>query len=52
MDTTVNALKKLYTALGGNAAEVENLSVIPDMINAIADQVAANADDNTSGENS
>lgn len=36
MDTTVNALKNLYVALGGTAADVANLVTIPDMINAIA----------------
>ena len=36
MDTTVNALKNLYVALGGTAADVANLVTIPDMIDAIA----------------
>ena len=36
MDTTVKALQNLYTALGGAAADVENINVTPDMINAIA----------------
>lgn len=36
MDTTVDALKALYTALGGTAADVANITLIPDMINAIA----------------
>lgn len=35
MDTTVDALKKLYVALGGSAASVKNITLIPDMINAI-----------------
>lgn len=52
MDTTVKALQNLYTALGGDAAEVENISTIPDMVNAIATQVTANAAAETSGENS
>lgn len=42
MDTTVMALKKLYVALGGSAADVANMVLIPDVINAIATQVAAN----------
>lgn len=41
MDTTVKALQNLYTALGGTAADVENLSTIPDMINAIATHVGS-----------
>ena len=36
MDTTVNALQKLYVALGGKLDDVKNLSIIPDVINAIA----------------
>lgn len=36
MDTTVDALKNLYTALGGTAADVQNITLIPDMINALA----------------
>lgn len=36
MDTTVEALKALYVALGGTAADVANVTLIPDMINAIA----------------
>lgn len=42
MDTTVDALKALYVALGGTAADVANVTLIPDMINAIA-TVAATA---------
>lgn len=34
--TTVDALKALYVALGGNASAVADLNVIPDVINAIA----------------
>lgn len=36
MDTTVQALKNLYVALGGEAADVADITLIPDMINAIA----------------
>lgn len=35
MDTTIDALKKLYVALGGNATTVANVTLIPDMINAL-----------------
>ena len=40
MDTNIIALGKLYVALGGNAADVANITLIPDMINAIATQAA------------
>lgn len=43
MDTTVDALKNLYVALGGNADDVADIVIIPDMINAIATQVIANS---------
>lgn len=36
MDRTVDALKALYVALGGTASDVANVTLIPDMINAIA----------------
>ncbi len=36
MNTTIEALQNLYTALGGTASEVAEISTIPDMINAIA----------------
>jgi hypothetical protein len=36
MDRTVDALKNLYVALGGDADDVVNITLIPDMINAIA----------------
>ena len=42
MNTTVDALKTLYVALGGNADAVKNITLIPDMITAIA-TVAATA---------
>lgn len=34
--TTVAALKKLYVALGGNTEDVKNLSLIPEVIDAMA----------------
>ena len=40
MDTTVDALKALYVALGGSSGTVANMVIIPDLINAIATQVA------------
>ena len=36
MNLTVEALKELYTALGGNATNVANITLIPDMIKALA----------------
>jgi hypothetical protein len=42
MDNTITALKNLYVALGGTASDVAGISIIPDMINAIA-TVAATA---------
>ena len=42
MTQTVDALKALYAALGGNSTDVANITLIPDMINAIAEQVSAN----------
>lgn len=41
MDRTVDALKALYVALGGTAADVANITLIPDMINALATVAAA-----------
>lgn len=52
MDTTVKALQNLYVALGGTAADVENIMTIAEMVNAIATQVAANAAAETSSEES
>ena len=36
MNQTVDALKALYVALGGTAADVADITLIPDMVNAIA----------------
>lgn len=36
MDNTIDALRNLYVALGGDSADVQNITIIPDMINAIA----------------
>ena len=49
MDNNITALKNLYVALGGTAADVADITLISDMINAIAEQVTAN-NDNTEGE--
>lgn len=35
--TTINALKKLYVELGGNIKDVENITIIPEMINALSE---------------
>ncbi len=40
MDNTLDALRNLYVALGGTAADVADLVLIPDLINAIATQAA------------
>lgn len=40
MDNTITALQNLYVALGGTAADVAEINLIPDMINAIATQAA------------
>lgn len=44
--TTVEALKSLYTAMGGNLEDVTNISTNPDMINALCD-VASGGNPNT-----
>ena len=41
MDNTLDALRNLYVALGGDADDVTNLVIIPDLINAIATQAAS-----------
>ena len=41
MKQTVTALKALYVALGGSAATVAALTLIPDLITAIATLVAS-----------
>lgn len=53
MDNTITALQTLYVALGGaltdtyeniaDGAPVANLVIIPDMINAIAEHIKADA---------
>lgn len=40
MDTNVQALKNLYAALGGDPADVADISTNADMINAIATHVS------------
>lgn len=40
MDNTIDALRNLYVALGGDAEDVADLVIIPDLINAIATQAA------------
>ena len=49
MDTTIDALKNLYVALGGDADDVEGVVLIPDMINAIATVAADVAEDAAKG---
>ena len=43
MDTTIDALKNLYVALGGTASNVADIVIIPDMINAIAALITSGA---------
>lgn len=40
MDNTLDALRGLYVALGGDADDVANLVTIPDLIKVISTQVA------------
>lgn len=37
MNTTVNALKALYLSFGGASSDVENITTIPDMIDALSE---------------
>lgn len=39
-DTTIDALKALYVALGGSADDVATVTLIPDMIRKIAEVAA------------
>lgn len=41
MDNTLDALRKLYVALGGSASDVANLVITPELIDAIATLVTA-----------
>lgn len=41
MDNTITALQNLYVALGGSADDVANITIIPDMINAIATLISS-----------
>lgn len=41
MDTNVQALKNLYAALGGDPADVADISTNADMINAIAAHIGS-----------
>lgn len=40
MNLTVEALKELYIALGGNATNVADITLTPDMIKAIAAHIS------------
>jgi hypothetical protein len=42
MGNIVEALKNLYAAFGGDVEDVEAVTDIADMVNAVAEQVAAN----------
>lgn len=41
MDNTIDALRNLYVALGGDFADVQNITIIPDMINALAAHISS-----------
>lgn len=41
MDNTIQALQNLYVALGGTASNVGNITIIPEMINAIATYIGS-----------
>ena len=43
MDNNITALQGLYVALGGDISDVENITTIPEMINAIATVVPTSA---------
>lgn len=43
MDNTIVALRNLYVALGGTASNVADLTIIPDVINAIAALIESGA---------
>lgn len=43
MDNTIDALRNLYVALGGTATDVDDIVIIPDMINAIATLISSGA---------
>ena len=50
MDLTVDALKAIYVALGGNADTVANMTLIPDVLKAIATQAGTIATAATTAE--
>ena len=41
MDNTIIALRNLYAALGGDPADVAEITIIPDMINALAAHISS-----------
>lgn len=50
MDLTVDALKAIYVALGGNADTVANMTLIPDVLKVIATQAGTIATAATTAE--
>lgn len=48
--TTVEALRNLYVALGGEAAAVANLTTIPELVNALCDVAPSNSNEPEQGE--
>ena len=49
---TVNALKELFSSLGGNIADVTNINNIPDMINALSTLDISSGGGDSGGESS
>lgn len=43
MDNTLDALRNLYVALGGDADDVADMVIIPDLLNAIATLISSGA---------
>lgn len=47
MNTTVDSLKELYIKFGGNAEDVEEISTIPEMIDALTAIIDGSGSGNT-----
>lgn len=49
MNTTIKALQNVFVALGGEVEAVAEINLIPDMLDAIAEQIR-NIDSEANGE--